>query len=112
MFDYAMTHGLADIPVPWDMGVAHGAITPNVIFINAQGLPCRRYHEQYRVGKYTQQRSGLACQRQDMKSWCRLRTTSVPTCAFEYNDTLEGRLNNLDLNWYNLKNRLQQWSPF
>ncbi len=80
-FFYSMMNSMEGEGVEeWTTPHASGVISASASFEGAYKSQCRRYAERYTVGEVIQERSGITCKDKKTAAWCKLRTTSLPTC--------------------------------
>jgi hypothetical protein len=82
-FDYALETLKDDGVYEWRTATANGVIRAGKRFISKSKSTCRSFSESYTLGKYSGGMKGFGCKREGKDGWCKLRESSMLSCAFE-----------------------------
>ena len=72
-------------PYFWQLNTqTFGKIVPKTAFVSGGGAYCRPFHEVISVHGAAQQSDEVMCQNDTKTGWCRLSTTSTPSCSIGF----------------------------
>jgi hypothetical protein len=90
MFDYAMDNVAANQKYTWTSPSARATIVVEDFYTSKSKADCRKYTEEYIVGKEQFTTIGTACRRSGDNGWCRIPPGGAETCALESPSSAEG----------------------
>ncbi len=87
-FYQAILSNKDDEPYFWQLNAqTFGKVVPKKAFLNPRGEYCRPFHEVISVHNMAQQSDEVMCQNEQKTGWCRLSTTSTPSCSIGFSSS-------------------------
>jgi hypothetical protein len=84
-FYTAILNNRDDEPYFWQVSdQLFGKVIPQKAFLNPRGEYCRPFHEVISVHSVAQESDEVMCQNETKTGWCRLNTSSTPSCSITF----------------------------